>query len=159
MSASRRLKLWGMEGYVDMDFATRKSVFIKPGEAILEGENLQPETLDMTSPNAIREHVFGNLLKVDEYQGEETEMLAAELDDFVNSILHGHRPKVTGEDAYRALELAEWILSVMTNEDWKRNVPKASSQQPMPIAGLAGPILWRRRRAGITAPESGNGGL
>jgi predicted dehydrogenase len=159
MSASRRLKLWGMEGYVDMDFATRKSVFIKPGEAILEGEHLQPDTLDMTSPNAIREHVFGNLLKVDEYQGEETEMLAAELDDFVNSILHGHRPKVTGEDAYRALELAEWILSVMTNEDWKRNVPKASSQQPMPIAGLAGPILWRRRRAGITAPESGNGGL
>ncbi len=159
MAASRRLKVWGMEGYVDMDFATRKAMCLKPGEAILEGGELQPESLDMTSANAIREHVFGNLLKVDEYQGEETEMLAAELDDFVNSILHGHRPKVTGEDAYRALELAEWILSVMTNEDWKRDLPKSQSQERQPIAGLAGPIMWRRRRAGISAMDGGNSGM
>ena len=155
MSASRRLKLWGMEGFVDMDFATRKATYLRPSEAITEGGELRPDTLDMTSTNAIRDHVFGNLLKVEEFQGEETEMLGAELDDFVNSILHSQRPKVTGEDAYRALELAEWILSVMTSEDWKRSMPRQSSQQPTPIAGLAGPIMWRRRRAGLSAPESG----
>lgn len=155
MSASRRLKLWGMEGFVDMDFATRKATYLKPSEAIIDGGELRPESLDMTSTNAIREHVFGNLLKVEEFQGEESEMLGAELDDFVNSILHSQRPKVTGEDAYRALELAEWILSVMTSEDWKRSLPRQAVPERAPIAGLAGPIMWRRRRAGLSAPESG----
>jgi len=155
MSATRRLKLWGMEGYADLDFATRKALCMKPGEAIVEGGELCPDSLDMTSPVSIREHVFGNLLKVDEFQGEETEMLAAELDDFVNAVLHGQRPKVTGEDAYRALELAEWILSVMTCESWKRSsVGSRNGMDYAPIANLAGPFLWRRRRAGLNAPEA-----
>lgn len=154
MSASRRLKMWGMEGFVDMDFATRKATFLRPSQAITEGGELRPETLDMTSSNAVRDHVFGNLLQVEEFQGEETEMLGAELDDFVNSILHSQQPKVTGEDAYRALELAEWILSVMTMEDWKRSMPTHAVPERTPIAGLAGPIMWRRRRAGLAARDS-----
>jgi predicted dehydrogenase len=154
MSASRRLKLWGMEGYADLDFATRKALCLRPGEAIVEGGELCPETLDTTSPMAIREHVFGNLLKVDEYQGEETEMLAAELDDFVNAVLHGHRPKVTGEDAYRALELAEWILTSMTCETWKRAPVARGAQEAASIMNLAGPVMWRRRRSGLNAPEN-----
>lgn len=155
MAANRRLKMWGMEGFVDMDFATRKATFLRPSEAITEGGELRPDSLDMTSTNAIRDHVFGNLLKVEEFQGDETEMLAAELDDFVNSIMHSQRPKVTGEDAYRALELAEWILSVMTTEDWKRSFPRHQEPERTPISGLAGPILWRRRRAGLSKPELG----
>ncbi|MEI7922626.1 MAG: Gfo/Idh/MocA family oxidoreductase [Planctomycetota bacterium] len=154
LAASRRLKMWGMEGYVDMDFATRKATFLRPSAAIIEGGELQPESLDMTSTNAVRDHVFGNLLQVEEFQGEESEMLGAELDDFVNSIIHSQRPKVTGEDAYRALELAEWILSVMTMEDWKRSLPLHASPERVPIAGLAGPIMWRRRRSGISALDS-----
>jgi predicted dehydrogenase len=154
MSASRRLKMWGMEGFVDMDFATRKATFLRPSQAITDGGELRPESLDMTSSNAVRDHVFGNLLQVEEFQGEETEMLGAELDDFVNSILHSQQPKVTGEDAYRALELAEWILSVMTMEDWKRSLPANSAPERTPIAGLAGPIMWRRRRAGLAARDS-----
>lgn len=156
MASNRRLKMWGMEGFVDMDFATRKATMLRPSETIIEGGELRPDSLDMTSTNAVRDHVFGNLLKVEEFQGDETEMLAAELDDFVNSILHSQRPKVTGEDAYRALELAEWILSVMTMEDWKRPMPRQIPAERQPIAGLAGPILWRRRRKpGINAPETG----
>ena len=154
LAASRRLKMWGMEGFVDMDFATRKATFLRPSAAITEGGELQPESLDMTSTNAVRDHVFGNLLQVEEFQGEESEMLGAELDDFVNSIIHSQRPKVTGEDAYRALELAEWILSVMTMEDWKRSLPLHASPERVPIAGLAGPIMWRRRRSGISALDS-----
>ncbi|MCY2935091.1 MAG: Gfo/Idh/MocA family oxidoreductase [Planctomycetota bacterium] len=154
LAASRRLKMWGMEGYVDMDFATRKATFLRPSAAIIEGGELQPESLDMTSTNAVRDHVFGNLLQVEEFQGEESEMLGAELDDFVNSIIHSQRPKVTGEDAYRALELAEWILSVMTMEDWKRSLPLHASPERVPIAGLAGPIMWRRRRSGISSLDS-----
>jgi predicted dehydrogenase len=146
--------MWGMEGFVDMDFATRKATFLRPSQAITDGGELRPESLDMTSSNAVRDHVFGNLLQVEEFQGEETEMLGAELDDFVNSILHSQQPKVTGEDAYRALELAEWILSVMTMEDWKRSLPANSAPERTPIAGLAGPIMWRRRRAGLAARDS-----
>jgi predicted dehydrogenase len=159
--AARKMRLWGAEGYATLDFATRQGTLVRPSEQLRLG-HLDLDEVDLTRPAAVKEHLFGKILRVDQVQAEGREPLALELEDFVQAAREGTRPRVSGEDALRAMRLADQILRAIDTHEWEGvptgptgpHVLPAPLGTPSPV--LRGPISWRNTRArqgqGISTP-------
>ncbi len=80
--AARKMRLWGAEGYATIDFANKQGTLVRPSEALRQGR-LDLEGVDMSQPSAVKAHLFGKVLNVDQIQTEGGEPLALELHDFV----------------------------------------------------------------------------
>jgi predicted dehydrogenase len=93
--AVRKMRLYGPEGYITLDFATKRGTIVRPSERLRRGE-IDVEGLDLTQASEIKERIFGKILRVDQVQGEGRDQLDLELEDFVQAIRTGSRPKVTG---------------------------------------------------------------
>ena len=157
----RKMRLWGAEGYVTLDFAAKQGTLVRPSDQLRRGE-IDLTGVDLTQPAAIKDHLFGKILRVDQVQTEGREPLALELEDFVSAVRDGARPKVSGDDALRAMQLADQILRSVYAHAWEgvgagRVGPldlSAPSQTLSPA--LRGPISWRIKgiRQGSSAPTN-----
>jgi predicted dehydrogenase len=159
MSAARKLRIWSAEGYVALDLMAKNATIIRPSDRLRRGE-LDLDGVDLTQPAAVKAHLFGKVLRVDQVPGPECDQLTLELDDFVRSIRTGSRPRVNGDDALRAMSLADQILRSLNTHAWEGtsdsptgpfNLPEPL---PEPIPGLTGPKSWRYRSGRIEAPPS-----
>jgi predicted dehydrogenase len=148
--AIRKMRLWGSEGYVSLDFAGRQGTLVRPSDRLRRGE-LDIAGVDLSQPAALKDHVFGKVLRVDKVQTEPVEPLSLELEDFVRAVRTGSRPRVTGEDALRAMRVADRILRKLDQHEWEGRAegPIGPHHLPEPLAepitGLAGPKAWRSR--------------
>jgi predicted dehydrogenase len=170
--AARKMRLWGAEGYATIDFATRHGTVVQPSEQLRLG-HLDLAGVDLSQPAAVKEHVFGKILRVDQVQTEGREPLVLELDDFVRSVRERARPLVSGEEALRAMRLADQILQGINSHEWegvpaRSTGPHASTAAPSaavppvqpstpPRPAFRGPISWRnaRSRQGTSLPPGG----
>ena len=84
----------------------------------------------------MKERIFGKILRVDQVQGEGREPLALELEDFVQSIRTGSRPRVLGLDALRAIRLADQVLRSLRAHAWegRPDGPTGPHNLPEPLA-------------------------
>ena len=148
--AVREMRLWSSEGYAALDFAKKVGTLIRPSDQLRRGE-LELGGVDLSAPASVREHLFGKVLRVDEVKLEGREPLALELEDFINAVSTGTRPRVDGDDALRAMRVADQVLQCVNSHDWE-----ASSALPMgaflapslsaaPSPAFRGPISWRSR--------------
>jgi predicted dehydrogenase len=149
--ATRKMRIWGAEGYATLDFATRQGTLVRPSEQLRLG-HLDLDDVDLTRPSAVKEHLFGKILRVDQVQTEGREPLALELEDFVRAVRGGTRPRVSGEDALRAMRLADQVLQGINAHAWE-GVPTGPTGPyvlPTPLGApnpvLRGPISWRNAR-------------
>jgi len=148
--AVRKMRLWGAEGYVTLDFATRQGTLIRPSDRLRRGE-VDLDGLDLSQPAAVKERIFGKILRVDQVQGEGREPLALELEDFVHAVRSGSRPRVTGADGLRSIRLADQILRSLEAHAWEGTPegPAGPHALPEPLAepiiGLPAPKSWRYR--------------
>jgi predicted dehydrogenase len=148
--AVRKMRIWGSEGYATLDFATKHGTVVRPSDRLRRGD-LDLEGLDLTQPVAVRNHLFGKILRVDRVQPESRDQLTHELEDFVRAVKTGSRPRVTGEDGLRAIELADQILRCVDAHRWEGTADGAIGPRELPdmlaepIAGLTGPKLWRMK--------------
>ena len=163
--AARKMRVYSAEGYVSLDFATKQVTTIQPSERLRQGE-LALEGLDLSQAAAVKERVFGTILNVHKSQAEGREPLALELEDFVEAVRTGNRPRVAGDDALRAMHLADQVLRSLHSHSWVAGAeePAASFATPggastvttTPMAGhpLAGPVSWRLQSARETKPTT-----
>ncbi|MFO0954288.1 MAG: Gfo/Idh/MocA family oxidoreductase [Isosphaeraceae bacterium] len=151
--ALRKMRLFGAEGYASLDFATRQGTLIRPSDQLRRGE-LDLEGLDLAQPAAIKDRVFGKILRVDHVQSEGREPLALELEDFVQAARGLGRPKVSGEDALAAMRLADQVLQSLQSHDWAESAA-GSLGAADPGHALRGPLTWRLQanRSRFTAPN------
>jgi predicted dehydrogenase len=157
--AARKMRLWGSEGYATLDFATRQGTLVRPSDQLRLG-HVDLEGVDLAQPAVVKEHLFGKILRVDRVQTEGREPLALELEDFVRAVREGTRPRVNGEDALRAMRLADQILRSINAHEWEGapGGPTGPHVVPTPIGApnpaLRGPISWRtaRVRQGSSVP-------
>ena len=154
----RKMRLYGLEGYASLDFATKQGTLIRPSEPLLRGE-LELEGVDMTQPAAVKEQIFGKILRVDRVQTEGREPLAVELEDFVQAAKGLHQPRVSGHDGLRALRLADQVLESLNAHRWDRPSDTPIDATPMHPSietghSLRGPIFWRNQAARQTTPRS-----
>ena len=160
--AVRKMRLYGAEGYATLDFASKQGTILRPSDRLRRGELAADlEGLDISQPSAVRERLFGKILRVDHVQAEGREPLALELEDFVRSIRNGTRPRVSGEDALKAVRVADLILGKIREHRWEGTadgpIGPLHLPEPLapPIAGLPGPVSWRLKgtRADAIAPS------
>ncbi len=121
---ARTLRIWSDQGYLRLDFAQRSGTIVRPTEA-LRRRDLGLDGIDIRNADQVRAHLFGTLLEVDHVEAgdllgaeADREPLALELDDFVEAIRTGRRPRVDGHDGLRAVRLAEQVLQSMQQHAW-----------------------------------------
>jgi len=159
--AVRKMRLWAAEGYAMLDFASKQGTIVRPSEQLRHGE-LGLNEVDLSQPAAVKAHLFGKILRVDQVQTEGREPLALELEDFVRAVRGIAPPRVTGEDALRAIKLADRILRSIDTHEWEGlpTGPVGPHHLPQPItsqsSALRGPIAWRHRNARQGNPASSN---
>ena len=156
LQAVRKMRLYGAEGYVSLDFATKQGTLIRPSEKLRRGE-IELEGVDMSQPAAVKERLFGTILEVDKVQAEGREPLALELEDFVQAIRGEKPPEVGGDEALRAMRLADQILRSLRSHSWRSTAEVASGAPGVePAHPLRGPITWRMpaARAAQVAPRA-----
>jgi predicted dehydrogenase len=144
-NATRKMRIWGAEGYASLDFGARQAKLIRPSESLRRGR-LELDGLDLSQPAAIKEHVFGRMLRVDRVasEGEGAEPLALELEDFVAAARDGSRPRVGGEEGVRAMRLADQVLRSLESHRWDGANAPAPAPLPAESASLLqGPHAWR----------------
>lgn len=144
--ATRKMRIYGLEGYASLDFGTKQGTLISPSEQLRRGE-VDLEGLDLSLPAAIKERVFGKILRVDKVQAEGREPLALELEDFVRAARGEAPPRVSGAAALRAMRVADQVLQSLRTHEWE-DVGSAGTSPTVPSGSatshaLRGPISWR----------------
>jgi predicted dehydrogenase len=140
----RKMRIWGTEGYASLDFASKQATLVQPSAEFLRGK-IDLEGVDLGQPQAVKEHLFGKVLRVDQVQAEGREPLALELEDFVSAVRGESRPRVGGEDAVRAMRLADQILRSLNAHHWDGETagPPLPAQPAETSSVLRGPHAWR----------------
>lgn len=144
--ALRKMRVWGPEGYATLDFTAKQTTFVRPSERLLHGQ-LDLEGLDLSQPAAVREHLFGKVLRVDQSPpAENREALALELEDFIRAVQGAASPRVPGTDALRAMRLADQIVRGLESHQWEG--------RPDGPVGPRGMIAFHEGSAAPPAPKS-----
>ncbi|MCC7012636.1 MAG: Gfo/Idh/MocA family oxidoreductase [Planctomycetes bacterium] len=118
LQPTRRLRMFSSSAYVSLDLHKNYGLLVKKGPRWVEGRsalsNLTPEEIaartDLVSSGMLE------LAELDLAGGERP--LQAELESFLACVRERRIPEVTGEDGYRALELAERIAAEIRSQAW-----------------------------------------
>lgn len=144
-ATSRKMRVWGAEGYASLDFGARKATVVRPSDEFLAG-GVDLEGVDLTQPAAIKDHLFGKVLRVDQVEPPACDQLTMELQDFVAAVRDGSRPRVTGEAGLEAVRVADRIVRSLDAHRWVADAP-APSAPAQPASILRGPHAWRKAPA------------
>jgi predicted dehydrogenase len=114
---------------------------VRPSEQLKRGK-LDLDGVDLGQPTAVREHLFGKVLRVDKVEPEPLDSLTLELLDFVSAARGISRPRVSGEDALRAVRLADQVLRSLETHRWNGDSPALPAES---ASVLRGPHVWRTK--------------
>jgi predicted dehydrogenase len=153
-ASMRKMRIWGTEGYASLDFAAKQATLVQPSDAFLRGE-LDLDEVDLNQPSAMKDHLFGKVLRVDQVQAAGREPLALELEDFVRAVQGQAQPRVSGDDALRAMRVADQVLRSLAAHHWDGDATTlpTPAQAAETESVLRGPHMWRTRRT-RPAPKS-----
>ena len=156
-TAQRKMRIWGAEGYASLDFAAKTATLVQPSDDFLSGR-LDLDKVDLSQPLAVKEHFFGKVLRVDQMQTSGREPLALEIEDFVQSVRGGTRPRVSGDDALRAMHLADQIVKSLNAHHWEGDAPITAlpAQTFEPSSVLRGPHAWRIKNRRQNSTSAGH---
>jgi predicted dehydrogenase len=117
--ASRRMQVWGTEGCVHLDFASREVVRYSPGPALRFGtgpiERARQKGADIEK---LKAEVFGTYIEVHKPNVATRDQLTEELVSFAECIRTRKAPLVGGEAALQAMLVAGRILDRIAAPPW-----------------------------------------
>lgn len=114
---ARRMSVWTRQACSSIDFASRETSVITPSQVLLDRQ-FDVDSLTTEEIDHYREHLHEELLACETLQSEPIDALAAELNDFVESLRMPRHPRVTGEHGAQAVEVAEQILAEIESHCW-----------------------------------------
>jgi predicted dehydrogenase len=142
-AAIRKMRIWGAEGYASLDFAAKSATLVHPSEQLKNGR-LELEGVDLTRPAAVKEHLFGKVLRVNHVSTDtegSSDSLTLELENFVAAARGLERPRVTGEDALRAMRLAAQVVQSLETHRWGPELATATAAADG-LPAFQGPHVW-----------------
>jgi predicted dehydrogenase len=112
-TAMRRMQVWAPEGFVGADLAKRKLMLTQPAAHLRLGR-LDSRRLDAATAASLKAELFGRHLQVREMECTAAgDQLTRELQEFVDCVRTGSKPRVDGEAGRAAVELAGRVLEAM----------------------------------------------
>jgi predicted dehydrogenase len=135
----RRLRAWGVEGFAEVDFARRHLTLVQPAEHLrrhqIDSRRLRPDTLA-----SLKTELFGQHLQVSERDCAGGDQLTHELQEFLDCVRTGRRPRADGVAGRDALEAACRVLDSLRTHRWEGSAapagPAGPSHLPPPLGAL-----------------------
>lgn len=129
---ARSLQTWSAGGCVTCDMHTREVKRFAPSDALRFG----PAPLDMArQPGAdieqLKQDIFGHFVAVENLPVDASgpDALTQELTEFVDCVQNRREPRVDGEQALRAMVVADAVLKSLAAHRWNGPVPDAIEPQ------------------------------
>ncbi|MFQ5747913.1 MAG: Gfo/Idh/MocA family protein [Planctomycetota bacterium] len=108
----RRFRVFGPDCYLSVDSRQRYALLVT------QAPGFTPEALLAAQDAPDPREAFEGLLHTEELTLDEDEPLRAELEAFVSALRNGGPAPVSGEDGFRAVELAHKVLESMRGSLW-----------------------------------------
>lgn len=119
-TAERTMQVWSRDGFASADLQQRTVTTWKAVAPLAANPGMVHAVIAATpNPLTLKDEVFSKWLTQETHQGSTADAMAAELADFVTAIRTGTRPRVSGDDAVAAMEVADRILNSMTPWSWQ----------------------------------------
>ena len=112
MKTERKLRVFSHDAYVSLDYQKRYGIVVQRSGNV-DGIQQVVRQIRTGELDDLSQVDFMDLVKVQELKIDDTEPLRAQLDAFVNAVVTGTPPTVTGEDGLAAVELAERIVAAI----------------------------------------------
>ena len=123
--AERKMRITTATATISVDFATRTTVCHRADETVLQGKfapsNVLPSSVSLLAP-AFMQDAFA----LESRTYDAVDALAAELEDFVQSIQLGRMPRVSGIRALESVSVAETIVRSISRDGIHRQVRRAA---------------------------------
>jgi predicted dehydrogenase len=116
--ARREMQVWSERGQVEIDFATRRTIAVEPADALLDFD-FHERDLTAGERQHLQKALFEELLPAREQEAPAQNALVDEQHNFVDSILTGREPRVTGEQGLAAIAVAELVLARIADHQWQ----------------------------------------
>ena len=113
----RSMSIWGVDGYVGIDFAEGTVEKIGVEQQLL-AEHQPLDDLDIERKMHLRDHLFETLLTRETTCATATNQIDAELTEFAHNVSNGTRPTVSGSDGRDAVRLAQLVVSSLQQHRW-----------------------------------------
>ena len=118
--ASRCMQVWGIDGCVYLDFATREVVCYSPAPALRFGSGpLERARQKGADIDKLKEEIFGTFIEVHKPTVVPRDQLTEELMAFAECVRTRKPPSVGGEAALEAMLVAGRILDRIAAPPWK----------------------------------------
>jgi predicted dehydrogenase len=145
--AQRAMHIYTRETFATLDFAARKATLMRPSDAVLGGE-VDVNSLSPEAKTHLKERVFQDYLPIQELAGPDINAILEEQRNFIQAIVEGKEPRVTGRDGRDAVAVADRILDSIAAHCWDGPVAKPAGTRvdsPQPI--LRGPHWHQAKHA------------
>jgi predicted dehydrogenase len=118
LQPSRRMQIWGSEGYAAIDFAKRALTMAQPSPALTLCRSIQ-QGFDARMRLTLRNDLVGRQLQVLEKDCNQGDQLTRELQHFIHCVRTGSRPRVSGDEGRDAVALAMRVLESLRSHAWE----------------------------------------
>lgn len=137
----RNMQVWSAEGCVNIDFAAREVSSYGPSDTLRYGTSpLVRARQPGVNIEQLKAEVFGTYLRVDRPPVAPADALTEELRSFVECVRTRGEPLVGGNEALRAMTVADRILDSVARHRWDGHAAGAIGPfaRPVELRKLAG---------------------
>jgi predicted dehydrogenase len=136
----RRMQVWGSEGWISADFATRKVTLRQPTVELRQSK-IDSRKLDAGLQQSLRSELHPRYLEsveIDCSKRYSKDQLTRELEDFVEAVRRGGEGRVSGRAGLEAMEVASRILEKIRTFAWegRQDGPTGALGLPSPRVQL-----------------------
>ena len=120
----RTIQVFSNNGCVTADLNKRTVSCWRPAAPLVTNPGIVHDIIAATpDPLTLKNEVFTKWITNETLQASNADALTAELNDFITCIQAGSRPRVSGDDAVMALEVADRVLAGMAKWSWQSKTP------------------------------------
>jgi len=117
LKTDRRLRAFAETAYISLDYQRKSGIVITRDANLdvlaLACDRNADDLADLADVD------FGSMVKVEPLRVDDVEPLRAELEAFLDSVVTGKPPAVSGEDGVAAVRLAAQIAGAIRGHEWK----------------------------------------
>jgi predicted dehydrogenase len=150
--AVRRMNIWSPRAFTSVDFAAGTVSVVHPSEALLTRQ-FDVDALSDEQVDYYKDHLFEEHLPRKVFSPPAVDALAAEQDDFLQSIRMPREPRVPGHQAREGIAVAEQILAKIDAHRWDEAPDGPVGPRAAPCPGIIPSPHFHPSTADLPAPR------
>ncbi|MCF7957671.1 MAG: Gfo/Idh/MocA family oxidoreductase [Phycisphaerae bacterium] len=130
LKTERKIRIFSEDAYLNLDYLKKEGTSISKAANIDMLKTVR-QMFDGDGQLNISNASWADQVKVETLDIDDKEPLRLEQEAFIQAVMDGSRPEVSGEDAVAAMELAERIVANIAEHRWENTDSKTFSAQQL----------------------------